>query len=188
MDILRVLALGVLLVGTATTAASQPVGPPGERRGARGGPVGDLGNDELPDAELANMLDTYAIVQAQQALTISDEKYGTFAARLKKLQDIRRRNQRQRQQLVRELAKMAGRRTQTPADDTTVKNQLLALKEHDARAATELSQAYESLDEMLDVRQQAQFRIFEETIERRKLDLLVRARARALERQKQPER
>jgi hypothetical protein len=32
---------------------------------------------------------------------------------------------------------------------------------------------------LLDVRQQARFRLFEEEIERRKLDLLVRARERA---------
>ena len=35
----------------------------------------------------------------------------------------------------------------------------------------------------LDTRQQARFRVFEEQIERRKLDLLVRARARALQKQ-----
>jgi hypothetical protein len=39
-----------------------------------------------------------------------------------------------------------------------------------------MRRAYESLDEVLDVRQQARFRIFEEMIERRKMDLLMRAR------------
>ena len=141
--------------------------------------------DELPDAVLADMLDTYAIVQAQQALTISDEKYGTFAARLKKLQGVRRRNQRERQQLVRELARMAGPRALVPADDATIRSQLTALRDHDDRAAIEMRQAYEALDQILDTRQQARFRVFEEQIERRKLDLLVRARARAL--QKQPQ-
>ncbi len=131
------------------------------------------------------MLDTYAIVEAQRALTIDDEKYGTFAARLKKLQDIRRRNQRQRQMLVRELFRMAGPRALVPADETAIRNQLTALREHDDRFAVELRQAYDALDEVLDTRQQARFRMFEEQIERRKLDLLVRARARAL--QKQPQ-
>ena len=141
--------------------------------------------DVLPDAALADMLDTYAIVQAQRELTIADEKYGTFAARLKKLQDIRRRNQRQRQQLVRELFRMAGPRALVPADEAAIRNQLTALREHDDRVAVELRQAYDALDEVLDTRQQARFRMFEEQIERRKLDLLVRARARAL--QKQPQ-
>ena len=130
------------------------------------------------------MLDTYAIVEAQRALTIADDKYGTFAARLKKLQDIRRRNQRQRQMLVRELFRMAGPKAPVPADESAIRNQLTALREHDERAAVELRQAYDALDEVLDTRQQARFRMFEEQIERRKLDLLVRARARNL--QKQP--
>jgi hypothetical protein len=43
---------------------------------------------------------------------------------------------------------------------------------------TELRQAYDQLDEVLDARQQARFRMFEEVIEQRKLDLLVRARER----------
>ena len=126
------------------------------------------------------MLDTYAIVQAQRALTIADERYGTFAARLKKLQDIRRRNQRQRHQIVRELARMAGPRAAVPADEAAIRAQLTALREHDERAAVELRQAYDALDEVLDTRQQARFRMFEEQIEQRKLDLLVRARERAV--------
>ncbi|MET0212338.1 MAG: hypothetical protein ABW292_05025, partial [Vicinamibacterales bacterium] len=70
-----------------------------------------------------------------------------------------------------------------PADDATIRNQLAALRAHDDRAAAELRQAYDALDEILDTRQQARFRVFEEQIERRKLDLLVRARARALQKQ-----
>jgi hypothetical protein len=160
-------------------ATAQPPGAGNQRSSARGA----LEADALPDAELADMLDTYAIVQAQRELTIADDKYGLFAARLKKLQDIRRRNQRQRQQLLRELVRMAGPRAAVPAEDTAIRGQLSALREHDDRAAAELRQAYDALDEVLDTRQQARFRMFEEQIERRKLDLLVRARARALQKQ-----
>ena len=55
----------------------------------------------------------------------------------------------------------------------------MALRDHDERAAVELRQAYDALDEVLDTRQQARFRMFEEQIEQRKLDLLVRAREQA---------
>ena len=126
------------------------------------------------------MLDTYAIVQAQSQLAIADDKYGTFAARLKKLQDVRRRNLRQRRQIVQELRRLAGPRAPADAEgDAAIRKQLLALREHDERAAGELRQAYDSLDEVLDARQQARFRMFEEHIEQRKLDLLLRARERA---------
>lgn len=179
------LFLVVLMVGTLNTASAGPQAQSPQRPTPQAGRAEQDTADELPDAVLADMLDTYAIVQAQQALTISDETYGTFAARLKKLQGVRRRNQRARQQLVRELARMAGPRALVPADDAAIRSQLTALREHDERAATEMRQAYEALDQILDTRQQARFRVFEEQIERRKLDLLVRARARAL--QKQPQ-
>ena len=143
--------------------------------------------DALPPPVLADMMDTYAIVQAKQALSIDDDKYATFAARLKKLQDIRRRNQRARIRIVQELRRLTDPRVVDPktgeqktaesqtVDEGAIKTQLAALREHDARAATELRQAYDSLDEILDARQQARFRVFEEQIERRKLDLIVRA-------------
>jgi hypothetical protein len=166
----------------ALAVASPAAGQQPDRRAAREGRA-DQTADTLPDAALADMLDTYAIVQAQRELTIADDKYGTFAARLKKLQDTRRRNQRQRQQLIRELVRMAGPRAAIEADETAIRAQLTALREHDDRAAAELRQAYDALDEVLDTRQQARFRMFEEQIERRKLDLLVRARARALQKQ-----
>jgi hypothetical protein len=171
--------IAVVIAGTVGTAAAQPPGQPPQRPLPQGRGE-EVSGDVLPDAVLANMLDAYAIVQAQQALTIADERYGTFAARLKKLHDIRRRNQRQRQLLVRELARMTGPRALVPADETAIRNRLAALREHDERAAVELRQAYDALDEVLDTRQQARFRVFEEQIERRKLDLLVKARARTL--------
>ena len=39
-----------------------------------------------------------------------------------------------------------------------------------------MRKAYEAIDQVLDLRQQAQFRVFEELMERRKLELVMRAR------------
>ena len=50
------------------------------------------------------------------------------------------------------------------------------LQEIESRTAAELRKAYTDLDEVLDVRQQARFRVFEEQVERRKIELLMRAR------------
>jgi hypothetical protein len=63
-----------------------------------------------------------------------------------------------------------------PVDDAVVRETLRALRAHDDRAAAELRAAYDALDEVLDPRQQARFRMFEEQLERRKLDLIMRAR------------
>ncbi len=79
---------------------------------------------------------------------------------------------------------MAGPRAAVQADEAAIRAQLTALREHDERAALELRQAYDALDEVLDTRQQARFRMFEEQIEQRKLELLVRARERARQKQR----
>ncbi len=122
------------------------------------------------------MLDAYAVVQAQDALQLNDAQYGTFVARLKKLQETRRKNQQARNQIIQELRRLAGPGATPPYDESAVRADLKALRDADDRSAAELRRAYDAIDEVLDVPQQARFRIFEEQIERRKLDLLMRAR------------
>ena len=139
----------------------------------------DAGDDAagVPTGELVKMLDAYAVLQAQNALSLTDAQYGQFVTRLRQLQETRRRNQRERNQIIQDLRKLS--RPQAQADDAALRARLLALRDHDTRAAAEMRKAYDTLDEVLDLRQQARFRAFEETIERRKLDLVVRARERA---------
>jgi hypothetical protein len=153
---------------------SQPAPP---NRGNRPDPSDPL--SPVSTGELVNMLDTYAIVRAQSELTLTDTQYPQFVRRLKLLQEARRRNQRERNQILQDLRRLTGAMAPAPLDEGVVRERLKALREHDERAAVEMRKAYETLDEVLDVRQQARFRIFEETIERRKLDLVMRARARA---------
>lgn len=159
----------------ATRDAQDP--PAAPNRGNRPDPSDPLA--PVSTGELVNMLDTYAIVRAQAELTLSDAQYAQFVTRLKRLQEARRRNQRERNQILQDLRRLTGPLAQAPADETVVRERLKALRDHDERATVEMRKAYETLDEVLDVRQQARFRIFEETIERRKLDLVLRARERA---------
>ena len=63
-----------------------------------------------------------------------------------------------------------------PADEAAISERLSALQELEARSAAENRKAYTELDALLDPRQQARFRVFEEQIERRKLELMLRAR------------
>jgi hypothetical protein len=178
----RLLLIAVILVGAVTAISAQPPAADQGRSAPQRGPgpaPGAEAPDALSDVQLLVMLDSYAMFQAQQQLSISDENFGTFAARLKKLQDTRRRNQRQRHRIVQELRRLAGPRSPAPGDDAAIRAQLVALREHDDRAAAELRAAYDGLDAVLDPRQQARYRIFEEQIERRKIDLLLRAQERA---------
>jgi hypothetical protein len=186
----RLMATLIIAGGVATPAAiagpraggsEARATPPAVRQGAGPGrPNAPLSEDgSVSTAELVNMLDTYAIVQAQRELTLNDTQYAQFVTRLKRLQETRRRNQRERNQLLQDLRKMSGPQAPTPVDEGALRERLRTLREHDDRSAAELRKAYDSLDEVLDVRQQARFRVFEEAIERRKLDLVVRARERA---------
>lgn len=139
----------------------------------------------LTNAELIDMLDAYAIVQAQKALELGDAQYGQFVTRLKRLHQVRRQNTRIRNQILQDLRQL----TRSPAtDDQTLRARMKALDEHDARAAAELRRAYDAMDQVLDARQQARFRLFEERLERQKLDLLMRARNRAATGNVQPRR
>jgi hypothetical protein len=165
----------VLLMGASVGASQTPPGR-GQRGAEPPAAVPGADADTLSDAQLLAMLDAYAIVQAQQQLGISDDKYGAFAARLKRLQDTRRRNQRERRMIIQELRRLAGPRATETADEATIRNQLMQLRTHDDKAAAEMRKAYDALDEILDPQQQARFRLLEEVIEQRKLDLLVRAR------------
>jgi hypothetical protein len=180
---MRQVLVAAFILGAVATAAGQSPAQPPPPSAAQPGRAEPSTDDVVPAAQLADMLDTYAIVQAQHALSIDDEKYGLFAARLKKVQDIRRRTQRGRIQIIRELRRLAGPQATAPFDEAAIKTQLKALRDLDERAAVDMRQAYDALDEVLDARQQARFRIFEEQIERRKLDLLVRAQERARQKQ-----
>ena len=51
-----------------------------------------------------------------------------------------------------------------------------ALSDLDDRLVGEVRDAIAGIDQVLDVRQQVRFRLFEEQMERRKVDLLMRAR------------
>jgi Spy/CpxP family protein refolding chaperone len=142
----------------------------------RGGP---RAGGALSPGEVVAMLDAYAVVQAQEALQLSDSQYAPFVTRLKKLQETRRRNQQTHNQIVQELRRLAGPQAAPPFDEAAIRDRLRALRDLDDRSALELRKAYDAVDEVLDVRQQARFRMFEDMIERRKLDLLMRARQRA---------
>jgi hypothetical protein len=153
-----------VLIGVAVPATAAPQMPSREPRVR-------AGRGALTSAVVIAMLDAYAVVQAQDALQLNETQYGTFVTRLKKLQEMRRKNQQARNQIVQELRRLAGPAVAAPFDENAIRDRLKALRELDDRSAADVRRAYESVDEVLDVPQQARFRIFEEQIERRKLDL-----------------
>lgn len=150
-----------LLAPGALLAQQEPPPPPEPRPGT------------LSPGELQNMFDAYALVQAQDALRLTDAQYAQFVTRMRALQQARRRGQQERLLILRDLGRLAAEPT---IDEALVKERLKALADYEQRAAAELRKAYESLDEVLDVRQRARLRVFEERMEQRKFELLMRAR------------
>lgn len=171
----------VLTILIAEPIALQATVAPDQRGRARSGDAAPA-EERLNPSDVMNVLDGYAVVQAQEALQLGDAQYGPFVTRLKKLQETRRRNQQARNRIIQELRKLAGPQA-GQADENTLRERIKALRDHDDRSAEEIRKAYDSLDEVLDPRQQARFRLFEERLELRKLDLLMRARQGAARRQ-----
>ena len=140
---------------------------------AQPAPEPPQGRDPRP-AEVARLFDAYAIVQAQEMLGLGEDQYGRFVTRFKALQEVRRRNEGLRWQQLREI--MRATEGDAPADDAAIAGQLKTLADFDAKAAEEVRQAIAGVDEVLTLRQQARFRVFENQLERRKLELMMRAR------------
>jgi hypothetical protein len=131
---------------------------------------------DLRPAEIQRLFDAYLVMEAQQALGLNETQYPPFLTRLRALQDTRRRHLTARAGILAELGRMTAPRAAAPADDGAIKERLAALQELESRAAAETRKAYQDLDALLEPRQQARFRVFEEQIERRKLELMLRAR------------
>ena len=162
--------LATLLVLVAVgggSLAAQAVRP---RAGA---PPAAPGDQAVSPAEVQRMFDAYALMQAQEQLKIGEEQFTQFLTRFKALQDVRRRTLQERSRVVQELRRLLN---QGQPDDSQIKDRLKALQDVEARGAADEKKSYDAIDQVLDLRQQAKFRVFEEVMERRKLELVGRAR------------
>ena len=165
-------ALIVAAPAVAQEYQAQPQNPPPQG----GGPLPGLDNGDMTPGEIQKLFDAYLVMEAQQALQLTDQQYPQFLSRLRTLQDTRRKNQQERNQLMNQLQRLTNPRAQVRGEEAMIKERLTGLQELESRNAAEMRKAYNALDEVLDIRQQARFRVFEEQIERRKIELLMRAR------------
>jgi hypothetical protein len=170
----RTAAFGLALVITALLAVvvagqQPPASPPAPQSPDARQPTA---------AEVQTLFDAMVVVQAQKALDLTDAQYPQFVGRLKALQDARRRGQRGRAQILLQLQRLTNRNN-AAADDAQLRTLLRSLDDLQERTAADVRKAYENLDQALDLRQQARFRVFEEQIERRKFEFLLNARRRA---------
>ena len=165
----------VALLGTLVASRATVLAQPGGRQGRQGAPPGALGPDDanVTPAEIRRMFDSYALMQAQDQLKITEEQFPRFLTRFKALQDLRRRTLQERN---RRLQDLRARSNDPQPDEAQLKDQLKALQDLEDRSQADMRKAYEAIDQVLDVRQQARFRVFEEQMEQRMLQLITRAR------------
>jgi hypothetical protein len=159
-------------IGPLAPPAAGQTGPPDRPR--RQGPRNPEGRPGTAPAELQRMLDGYELMQAQEMLQLGDEQLPGFLPRLRALQEARRRAQVQRIRVIQDLRRMTQARS--TQDEPRIKESLKTLDELEARSASEIGQAREALQQVLDPYQQARFRLFEAMMEQRKLELVMRAR------------
>ena len=133
-----------------------------------------LGAAAMGPNQVDQWFDTYLIFQAQGFLNLTDEQFLAFGQKVKSLQNIRRRVQKQRHDTLASLRQMM----QAPGalDEAAVTESLRAFDDLSAQVGPEVRQAYVEIDKLLNPRQRVRFRLFEEQMERRKLELLMRAR------------
>jgi hypothetical protein len=171
MKCLAILSIAVMGVITAAPARAQDAQ---QRQGRQGQQAPGPGDDAaVTPAEIQRMFDAYALIQAQDQLRLNDEQYSRFLVRFRSLQDIRRRALQEHTRLVVELRRLL---MQGQPDEAQLKDRMMQLQDVDSRSIADVKKAYEGIDQVLDVKQQASFRVFEEQMERRKIELITRAR------------
>ena len=182
---LVVLIACIAAVAPARAAWAQGAGKQGKQGRLSQPPATTPGEGpaQISPGEVRRMFDSYALMQAQDALKISNEQFPKFLMQFKALQELRRKTQQEHTRLVQELRKLSAEAT---PDEAQLKDRLKALQSLDEQAHTDVRKAYEGIDQTLDVRQQARFRVFEMQMEQRMLQLVARARQANRPKQQQP--
>ena len=167
--LMKLFAVALVLALGGAALSAQDVRP-----GRPGGPGLDNPDPGVTPAEVQRMFDAYALMQAQEQLKISDDQFSQFLTRYKALQDVRRRTLQEHTRVLNELRRILNGNLQ--GDEGMIRDRLKSLDEIDGRLTADVRKAYDAIDQILDIRQQAKFRVFEENMERRKLELVTRAR------------
>src|SRR5262245_39495789 len=95
-------AAGTAPQQSVETQTPPPPGRPGGRAGRGAAALPDP--DIMKPAEVDRYFDGMVVLEARNALQLSDELFFRFGPRLERLQNVRRRTEAERRRLVRELA------------------------------------------------------------------------------------
>ena len=179
----RIVVAGACLIGSAAGAFAQLPPDPNAagRQGRRGLPpaaakalppaTGNLTNEEVYE-----LLDAFVLGRAQGALQLNDGQLGAFFQRMKRLQRLQAQHRHQRNRLIMELRQLVGPRAPQGTEDVAIATKTKELDDAEAQMAQDERKALADIDEVLQIRQRAHFRLFLDAMEKQKLELLIRVR------------
>ena len=132
----------VLAAAALSCTSLAPLAPAvrAQGRAAQQQPPPATAQSGVSPAEVQQMFDAYALVQAQQVLKLRDDQYPKFLTRLRTLQAVRRRAENQRLRIINELRR-ATQAADGQVDEPMVKDRLKTLDDLSATAAAEIRQA-----------------------------------------------
>ena len=145
---------------------------PTGRRGREFRPPADAPGGLRAD-EVQQIVDGWEIATAEKTLELNDQQYVPFIQQLRKLQSGRRQQFMQRQRMLMSLRQTINQ--QPAADDATIDARLKQYDDLERRHQQELQALHASIDAVLTPRQRARFRVLQEQMERRKLEVLSKA-------------
>jgi hypothetical protein len=174
MPTIVLLTMAAVIAPARAGVAADAVAPGSQgRQGQQPAAATGDGARPITPGEVRKMFDSYALMQAQEQLKISNEQFPKFLMQFKALQELRRTATQERNKILQELRQGAA---DTKVNDAQLKDHLKALRDIEEKSHGDMRKAYDEIDKVLDVRQQARFRVFEQQMEQRMLQLVSRAR------------
>jgi Spy/CpxP family protein refolding chaperone len=182
LALMLVAGLSVPAVAAQWTQGAGQQGAPPQQPPSQDVPAGRRGRDFRPptDApgglradEVQQIVDGWEIATAEKTLELNDQQYVPFIQQLRKLQSGRRQQFMQRQRMLMSLRQTLNQ--QPAADDAAIDARLKQYDDLERRHQQELQALHASIDAVLTPRQRARFRVLQEQMERRKLEVLSKA-------------
>jgi hypothetical protein len=162
--VVAAVAVGWILPSSALSQDPPAVRPPQPQGGRPNAPGG------LTPMQVQDIVDGWALVEGEQWLQLSDDQRPNFVSRYRMLQRMRRLMHQNRMRLMRELQPII--QATGPQRDEAILEKLRLLDEANVTGLQEVRKAQMDLDAVLTPLQRARFRVFEERLETRKLQLL----------------
>ena len=188
-----IVAAACLSLAVDAAAQTPPTTPPVQGRAgapARGAGAGRgqrqnapvMPNANMAPAEVDRIFDTYALFQAKDALKLDNQVWLSFGPKYQQLQQVRHQHQMARRRLIaqiNDLLKPPAAGAEAVVDDATVAARTKSLDDLEAQILKDEQAALAGIDQMLTVRQRARFRVFLDTMERKKAEMIVLAKQQA---------